>query len=84
MRSLWQILITIKNDSTSTSLTCDECFAYMEHLVEEALVGVEEEALKAGIRQHMDHCPDCQDHHLQKLSEMEEKRRIPDKDFEKD
>lgn len=84
MRSLWQILITIKNDSTSTSLTCDECFAYMEHLVEEALVGVEEEALKAGIRQHMDHCPDCQDHHLQKLSEMEEKRHVPDKDFEKD
>jgi uncharacterized protein with PIN domain len=84
MRSLWQILITIKNDSTSTSLTCDECFAYMEHLVEEALVGVEEDALKAGIRQHMDHCPDCQDHHLQKLSEMEEKRRVPDKDFEKD
>jgi uncharacterized protein with PIN domain len=84
MRSLWQILITIKNDSTSTSLTCDECFAYMEHLVEEALVGVEEDALKAGIRQHMDHCPDCQNHHLQKLSEMEEKRRVPDKDFEKD
>lgn len=84
MRSLWQILITIKNNSTSTSLTCDECFVYMEHLVEEALVGVEEEALKAGIRQHMDHCPDCQDHHLQKLSEMEEKRRVPDKDFEKD
>jgi hypothetical protein len=50
MRSLWQILITIKNDSTSTSLTCDECFVYMEHLVEEALVGVEEEALKDGIR----------------------------------
>jgi uncharacterized protein with PIN domain len=84
MRSLWQILITIKNDSTSTSLTCDECFVYMEHLVEEALVGVEEEALKDGIRQHMEHCPDCQDHHLQKLSEIEERRRVPDKDFEKD
>lgn len=84
MRSLWQILITIKNNSTSTSLTCDECFVYMEHLVEEALVGVEEEALKAGIRQHMEHCPDCQEHHLQRLSEIEEKRRVPDKDFKKD
>jgi len=84
MRSLWQILITIKKDSTSTSLTCDECFVYMEHLVEEALVGVEEEALKAGIRQHMEHCPDCQDHHLQKLNEIEEKRRVPSRELKKD
>lgn len=78
MRSLWQILITIKNNSASTSLTCDECFVYMEHLVEEALVGVEEDALKAGIRQHMEHCPDCQEHHLQRLSEIEEKRQLPE------
>ena len=81
MRSLWQILITIKNNSTSTSLTCDECFAYMEHLVEEALVGVEEEDLKAGIRQHMEHCPDCQEHHLQRLSEIEEKRKLPENEI---
>ena len=65
MRSLWQLLITIEDDNTSTSLTCDECFAHIELLAEEALAGAEEEVLKSAIRQLMYHCPDCQEHHLQ-------------------
>lgn len=84
MRPLWQILITFKDDTSSTSLSCDECFSYMEHLVEEALAGIEEEVLQTAIKRHLDHCPDCQEHHLQRLTELEEKHSLPTKEINQD
>lgn len=78
MRPLWQVLITFKDSSASNSLNCDECFLIMEHLADEALAGVNEEELKSAIKQHLRYCLDCQEHHLQRLSEIEEKQQIPE------
>lgn len=73
MRPFWQILISFRENRKSESLTCDECFKYMEHLVEEALAGVDQDTLKGAIREHLKHCPDCQKHHLDKLALLESK-----------
>ena len=81
MRPLWQILITLKDSNASTSLTCDECFLVIEHLVDEALAGVNEEDLKSAIKQHLRHCSECQEHHLQRLSEIEKKRQLPESEI---
>jgi hypothetical protein len=56
----------------------------MEHLVEEALAGIEEEVLQTAIKRHLDHCPDCQEHHIQRLTELEEKHSLPTKEINQD
>lgn len=81
MRPLWQILITLKDSGSSTSLTCDECFLVIENLADEALAGVNEEDLKSALKQHLRYCPECQEHHLRRLNEIEEKRKFPENEF---
>lgn len=73
MRPLWQILISVKERRNVDTLTCDECFAFLEHLVEEALSGAGENTIQTAIRQHLANCPDCHEHHLKRLEELEEK-----------
>jgi hypothetical protein len=73
MRPFWQILISFRENHKSGTLTCDECFRFMEHLAEEALAGAEQDKLKGAVRKHLKHCPDCQEHHLIKLAQMESK-----------
>ena len=82
MRPLWQILITFKDRSPSISLTCDECFLIIEHLADEALAAVKEEDLQTALMQHLEHCPDCQEHHMQRLSDLEAKRQLPENETE--
>ncbi len=73
MRPLWQILISFTERSQPVSLSCDECFQYMEHLAEEAIAGADQDTLQEAIKDHLTNCPDCQEHHLQKLEQMETK-----------
>ena len=71
MRSLWQILISFRENKKAVSLTCDECFQYMEHLAEEALAGADQATLQEAIKVHLANCPDCHEHHLQRLEQLE-------------
>jgi len=71
MRSLWQILISFRENNNPVSLTCDECFQYMEHLAEEALAGADQTTLQEAIKGHITNCPDCHEHHLQRLEKLE-------------
>lgn len=71
MRSLWQILVAFKERDQSASLTCDECFRYMEHIAEEAVAGADQASLRKAVQDHLLICPDCSDHHLSRLEKME-------------
>ena len=73
MRPLWQILISFRENTKAVSLTCDECFQYMEHLAEEALAGADQVTLQEAIKDHLTNCPDCHEHHLQRLEHLETK-----------
>ena len=71
MRSLWEILVAFKERDQSASLTCDECFRYMEHIAEEAIAGADQASLRKAVQDHLMVCPDCREHHLSKLENME-------------
>jgi hypothetical protein len=73
MRPLWQILISLKDRNQSDSLDCDECFHYMEHLAEEAVAGADKDTLQTAIKDHLIRCPECQEHHQQRLEQIEER-----------
>jgi hypothetical protein len=72
MRPFWQILISFRENNKTATLSCDECFQYIEHLAEEALAGIDQATLKDEIRNHLTNCPDCQEHHLKKLAQLED------------
>ena len=71
MRSLWQILVAFKDRDQSVSLTCDECFQYMEHIAEGAIAGADQASLQKAVQDHLSICPDCSEHHLSRLEKME-------------
>jgi hypothetical protein len=73
MRPLWQILISLKERNQSISLNCNECFQFMEHLADEAAAGADQNTLQIAIKDHLANCPDCQDHHQERLEQMEHK-----------
>ena len=72
LRSLFEIFIQSSMPGKDTSLTCDECFAVMEYFVELVSEGFTLDEIKKPLLKHIAHCPDCQEHHLGRLSEMEE------------
>ena len=71
MRPLWQILISFRENNKAVSLTCEECFQYIEHLADEALAGADQVTLQKAIKNHLTNCPDCYEHHLQRLEQLE-------------
>ena len=71
MRSLWQILVAFKERDRYALLTCDECFRYMEHIAEEAIAGADQALLRNAVQDHLMICPDCSEHHLNKLEALE-------------
>lgn len=72
-RPIWQILTAAAEPGSEVTLTCDECFAFMEHLADEALKGADSNMIHRAIRRHKAHCPDCTEHHQQRLAELEAK-----------
>jgi hypothetical protein len=71
MRPLWQILITVKDQSVA--LDCDECFQFMEHLADEAIAGADQASLREAVKDHLANCPECSEHHQKKLATIENK-----------
>ena len=72
-RPIWQILTAAAELGSEVTLTCDECFAIMEQLADEAIKGLDSEMIHHAIRRSIAHCPDCTEHHQQRLAELEAK-----------
>ena len=58
---LWEILIKLRRMKPGEKLTCLECFAIMELLIEGAEVGIELPRLARIARKHLERCPDCRE-----------------------
>ena len=69
-RALWQILVAA-DSGPAVALTCDECFAILEYLADEAANGADLRILRESLRRHLEHCPDCQEHYLLRLSALQ-------------
>lgn len=72
-RPFWKILIVAAEHDAKATFNCDECFAILEYLAEVAVKGAEERYLLEAVGRHLDCCPDCREHHLQRLKELEAK-----------
>ncbi len=70
MRPLWQIL-TRAAHSPNTTLTCEECFVALEYLAELASARGDPDELWKAAQRHLARCPDCREHHLQRIKELE-------------
>jgi len=74
---LWQVLLTLTSNGLAGLLTCEECFTFLEFVLELASTNVANpddirlENLAQAIRKHEQHCPHCQEHHQQRLQEWE-------------
>lgn len=68
---LWRILLKLRQTGWDTPLTCDECFAILEFLAEEAARGTSWKVIHQMAREHLALCPDCREHHLGRLRELE-------------
>ena len=65
-RPFWQTLVAA-DSGENLALTCDECFAILEYLAE----GAHLQTLQKTAQHHLSHCPDCREHHLKRLIELE-------------
>ncbi len=71
---LWQILLKITPARPKTALTCDECFVLLYHLAEGLASGADLDSLLQAAHRHLARCPECREHHLQRLSELLEEK----------
>ena len=72
-RPLWKLLIVFSEPKPTDELNCDECFNVLQHLAGEAAKGLEEKYLREAMQRHLEHCPDCREHHLSLLGDIEAK-----------
>jgi len=72
LRPLWEILVLARTPGTGITLNCDECFVVMEYLSASPLAEAELERVRGLIQEHLQHCPDCREHHEKKLKELEQ------------
>ena len=70
MRPLWQILVRAA-ESPNNVLACDECFAALEYLADWLDAGGDPKTLWHAAQRHLARCPDCREHHLQRIRELE-------------
>lgn len=71
-RPLWKLLIVFSEPDPGEELSCDECFNVLEHLAGEAVRGLELKYLEEAIIRHFELCPDCREHHISMLAELED------------
>ena len=69
--ALWQVLLKLGPDQPDADLNCDECFTLLNYVAEQLAGGADVMDYSRAIRQHLEHCLDCQEHHLQRLSDLE-------------
>lgn len=70
VRPFWQTLVAA-DSGENIALTCDECFIILEYLAEEAAEGADLQTLQKAAQHHLSHCPDCREHYLKRLIELE-------------
>ena len=75
LRSLWEILTIATQPGQEVVLDCDECFILLDYLVDITIDHESVEVVREIVENHLTHCPDCREHHLKKLGEMEERWR---------
>lgn len=64
-------MLVAADSGGTVSLTCDECFAILEYLADEAANGADPRILREAVRRHLEHCPDCREHHRLRLSALQ-------------
>lgn len=69
---LWEILIKLRRMKPGEKLTCLECFAVMDLLVEGAELGIELPRLARIARKHLARCPDCREEIRAQLARLAE------------
>jgi uncharacterized protein with PIN domain len=72
---LWKILLKIRQTQSYAPLTCDECFAILEYLADQAARGTSWETLHQLAREHLARCPGCREVHWRRLRELEKATR---------
>ena len=72
MRPLWQILTRPAGRASANGvLACDECFAALEYLAELLNADVDPKDLWHAAQRHLARCPDCREHHQQRIHALE-------------
>ncbi|HET7090799.1 MAG TPA: hypothetical protein VFL17_19375 [Anaerolineae bacterium] len=72
MRPLWQILTrAASRASPNCVLACDECFVALEYLAELLDADVDPKDLWHAAQRHLARCPDCREHHRQRIHDLE-------------
>lgn len=70
---LWELLLRIRKIKSNEALTCSECFAVIDLLVEGVELGVELSQLEKMANRHLASCSHCQqqlDDRLRRLEAM--------------
>ncbi len=73
-RPLWQLLIDFKQSQRERNITCDECFMILEFYADQLASGVDPQALKPEIKQHLAGCPDCRSKYIAWISRLEKNK----------
>ncbi len=68
---LWQILLKLQKEPAEADLTCDECFVLLDYLVSQIVAIPHSRSLQEVAHKHFQYCPNCREHHLQKLKVLE-------------
>ena len=78
-RPIWKLLSIVAEPerARNLALTCDECFAVLEYIAIQAQNGADVNTLKVAIRRQLEMCPDCREHHLERLRELEKRMGAP-------
>ena len=67
---LWELLISLNQSGSKVKLTCTECFAVIELLIEGAELGIDLKRLEAIAREHLLHCPGCREQIAERLGQL--------------
>ena len=68
VKSLWQILMIDPNKQT---LSCEECFAILELLADQAASGGNYNQIMDQAAEYLERCPDCHEQLLMRLVQLE-------------
>jgi hypothetical protein len=67
---LWELLVKFERREANDKLTCGECFAIMELLVEGAELGIDRKRLERLARRHLSNGSDCREQLWKRLGKL--------------
>jgi hypothetical protein len=68
---LWELMIRLEVGKSMEELSCSECFALVEFLVEGAALGIDRSRLESIARDHLSQCSGCKEALLEQLQRLE-------------